>query len=84
MMKRLFHIVLVLLLLSACGSREAQRMHYLLLLIDTQNKSDSVFRSDSIQRLLVDYYDSHGTANEKMLAYYLLGRAKIRMTIPMR
>lgn len=75
MMKRLFHIVLVLLLLSACGSREAQRMHYLLQLIDTQNKSDSVFRSDSIQRLLVDYYDSHGTANEKMLAYYLLGRA---------
>ena len=75
MMKRLFHIVLVLLLLSACGSREAQRMHYLLQLIDTQNKSDSVFRSDSIQRLLVDYYDRHGTANEKMLAYYLLGRA---------
>ncbi len=26
MLKRLFHIVLVLLLLSACGGREAQRM----------------------------------------------------------
>lgn len=75
MLKRLFHLALVLLLLSACGSREAQRMHRLLLLIDAQNKNDTVFRSDSIQRLLVDYYDRHGSANERMLAYYLLGRA---------
>lgn len=74
MMKRLFHIVLVLLLLSACGSREDQRMHHLLQLIDTQNKCDTVFRSDSIQRLLVAYYDRHGSANERMLAHYLLGR----------
>ena len=65
----------VLLLFSACGSREARRMHQLLLLTDAQNKNDTVFRSDSIQRLLVDYYDRHGSANEKMLAYYLLGRA---------
>lgn len=74
MLKRLFHIVLVLLLLSACGSREDQRMHHLLQLIDTQNKCDTVFRSDSIQRLLVAYYDRHGSANERMLAHYLLGR----------
>lgn len=79
MLKWLFHIVLVLLLFTSCGSREAQRMHYLLQLIDTQNKSDSVFHFDSIQRLLVDYYDRHGTANEKMLAYYLLGRAHYDM-----
>ena len=75
MLRRLFHIVLVILLLSACGSREAQRMHHLLLLINAQNKSDTVFRSDSIQRMLVNYYESHGSSNEKMLAHYLLGRA---------
>ena len=108
MLRRLFHIVLVILLLSACGSRDAQRMLYraeavmsdnpseaiavldsigddglsrsqhmrrLLLLTNAQNKCDTVFRSDSIQRLLVDYYESHGTANERMLAHYLLGRA---------
>ena len=107
MLKRLFHIVLVLLLLSACGSREAQRMleraeavmnenpseaialldsisdeglsrsqqmRRLLLLTNAQNKCDTVFRSDSIQRLLVAYYDRHGSANERMLAHYLLGR----------
>ena len=47
----------------------------LLLLTNAQNKCDTVFRSDSIQKLLVNYYESHGTANERMLAHYLLGRA---------
>ena len=106
MLRRLFHIALVLLLLCACGSREAQRlldqaetvinensseaitilesisddglsrsqrMRRLLLLTNAQVKCDTVFRSDSIQRLLVDYYESLGTDNERMLAHYLLG-----------
>ena len=108
MLKRLLHIIFVLLLLCACGSRDAQRMldraeavmsdnpseaiavldsigddglsrsqrmRHLLLLTNAQNKCDTVFRSDSIQRLLVDYYESHGSANDRMLAHYLLGRA---------
>ena len=57
------------------GLSRSQRMRHLLLLTNAQNKCDTVFRSDSIQRLLVDYYESHGTANERMLAHYLLGRA---------
>lgn len=57
------------------GLSRSQRMRRLLLLTNAQNKCDTVFRSDSIQRLLVDYYESHGTANERMLAHYLLGRA---------
>ena len=109
MLKRLLHIAFVLLLLCACGSRDAQRMldraeavmsdnpseaitildsigddglsrsqrmRRLLLLTNAQNKCDTVFRSDSIQKLLVNYYANHGIANEKMLAYYLLGRAR--------
>ena len=109
MLKRLLHIAFVLLLLCACGNREAQRlldraeavmsdnpseaiavldsigddglsrsqrMRRLLLLTNAQNKCDTVFRSDSIQKLLVNYYANHGSANEKMLAYYLLGRAR--------
>ena len=109
MLKRLFHIAFVLLLLCACGNRDAQRMldraeavmsdnpseaitildsigddglsrsqrmRRLLLLTNAQNKCDTVFRSDSIQKLLVNYYANHGIANEKMLAYYLLGRAR--------
>ena len=57
------------------GLSRSQHMRLLLLLTNAQNKCDTVFRSDSIQRLLVDYYESHGTANERMLAHYLLGRA---------
>ena len=75
MPRRFLHIMLVLLLLSACGSREARRMRQLLLLTSEQNQNDTVFRSDSVQRILVDYYDRHGSANERMLAHYLLGRA---------
>ena len=61
--------------ISDVGLSRSQRMRRLLLLTNAQNKCDTVFRSDSIQRLLVDYYESHGTANERMLAHYLLGRA---------
>ena len=108
MLKRFFHICVLVLLLNACGSREAQRlldqaeavinensseaitildsisndglshsqrMRRLLLLTNAQNKCDTVFRSDSIQKLLVNYYENHGTANERMLAHYLIGRA---------
>ncbi len=46
-----------------------------LLRLMAQNKCDTVFRSDSLQLVLTDYYDHHGTPNECMTAYYLLGRA---------
>lgn len=61
--------------ISDDGLSRSQRMRRLLLLTNAQNKCDTVFRSDSIQRLLVDYYEYHGTANDRMLAHYLLGRA---------
>ncbi|MBQ6652299.1 MAG: hypothetical protein IJM81_02735 [Prevotella sp.] len=57
---------------GAGGGLEA---YYLLLLLDAQNKCDTVFSSDTLQRALVRYYDRHGTPNERMRAYYLLGRA---------
>ena len=46
-----------------------------LLRLMAQNKCDTVFRSDSLQLILTDYFDRHGTPNEKMWAHYLLGRA---------
>ena len=54
---------------------EAQLMRYHLLRLSAQNKCDTVFRSDSLQLVLTDYYDRRGSANEQMMAYYLLGRA---------
>ena len=51
------------------------RMRHSLLTAKAQNKADYVFTSDSTAKELVDYFNHHGTANERMLAYYLLGRA---------
>lgn len=55
-------------------SRSTLRRWQLLRLM-AQNKCDTVFRSDSLQLVLKDYYDRHGTPNERMTANYLLGRA---------
>ena len=46
-----------------------------LLRLMAQNKCDTVFRSDSLQIVLTNYYDHRGTPNERMIAHYLLGRA---------
>jgi len=54
-------------------------MKYELLRQDALNKTDYVFKSDSTAKMLADYYDWHGTPNEKMLAHYLLGRAYMDM-----
>ncbi len=51
------------------------RMRHLLLRSNAQNKADVLFTSDSIGSLLVEYYDSHGTPNERMLAHYMQGCA---------
>ena len=50
-----------------------------LLRLVAHNKLDTVFRSDSLQLILTEYFDKHGTPNERMMAYYLLGRAKADM-----
>lgn len=50
-----------------------------LLRLMARNKCDTVFRSDSLQIVLTNYYDHRGTPNERMIAHYLLGRAKSDM-----
>ena len=52
---------------------EPLRMRHLLLRSNAQNKAYVDFTSDSIGCLLVDYYDAHGTPNERMLAHYIKG-----------
>ena len=49
------------------------RMRYDLLEAKAQNKAFVDFTSDSIAKEFTKYYDSHGTANERMTAHYLLG-----------
>lgn len=51
------------------------RMQCRLHRINALNKLDTLFTNTDETQLLADYFDEHGTANEKMLAHYLLGRA---------
>ena len=60
---------------SSQGFSQGSLRRWQLLRLMAQNKCDTVFRSDSLQLLLTDYYDHHGTPNERMAAYYMLGRA---------
>lgn len=53
---------------------KGDRMHFELVKLKAENKAFVTFTTDTIIREVVDYYENHGTPNERMLAYYLLGR----------
>lgn len=52
---------------------KGQRMRYELLYHKAMNKAYIPFTSDSVMLEVVDYYEHHGSENERMLAYYVLG-----------
>lgn len=52
---------------------QSQKMRYELLRHKAMNKAYISFTSDSKMKEVVDYYDRHGSANERMLANYVLG-----------
>ena len=67
-------IPFIILFLAACTTPGKRgRMHELLLQAQRQNQEYTPFTSDSIGKVLVEYYDRYGNANEQMLAHYLLG-----------
>ena len=51
----------------------SQRMKYDLLYLKAENKAFVPISSDSIAKNLVSYYNTWGNANERLMAYYLLG-----------
>ena len=69
-----------LTVLDSLGQHKADfgkgyRMRYRLHRLNALNKVDTLFRSTDEAKELAEYFDDHGTPNEQMLAYYLLGRA---------
>ena len=69
-----------LMILDSLGQHEAEfgksfRMRYHLHRLNALNKVDTLFHSTDEAKELAEYFDDHGTPNEQMLAYYLLGRA---------
>ena len=55
------------------GVSRSDRAYALLLLADATNKLYKQMPSDTVFQEVVDYYDRHGNANERMKAYYLMG-----------
>lgn len=67
--------VVALLLFSCEENQRAKQMRLLLSQTQAQNREGHVFDNDSIGQKLVAYFNRHGTANEQMHSYYLLGRS---------
>ncbi len=68
--------VIALLLAFACCTTEADRsrMRTELDSLNQRNRNDQPFTAADVQPY-VDFFDDHGTANDRLLAHYLLGRA---------
>ena len=76
-MKKMFFFILLYLILSvlvSCTDKEAirQRLSY----VSQCNRADTVFTEKWLPTVdsLVNYFDRHGNANEKMTTHYLKGR----------
>ena len=53
----------------------ADRMRYELTLAEAMNKAYKDIATDSVMKLVVRYYDRHGSRNQQLKAHYLLGCA---------
>ena len=67
----LLFIVLVIVLASCSG--DGSEMRAQLEELERQNHEYEDFTTDSLAKELVDYFDRHGTANERLRAHYILG-----------
>ena len=75
-MKQLPIVLLLtfLLLLAACTSGDRQQRLAQLEELERQNVADSLMTNDSLAQALADFFDRHGTPNERLRAHYILGR----------
>lgn len=70
-----FNCFLILLLgLVLQGCQDHQQMLTQLEELERQNLADSLMTNDTLAIALSDYFDSHGTPNERMRAHYMLAR----------
>ena len=75
MRKPLVALLAMMMLLAGCSGRRAE-MRERLQALNAVNRADTVLTAthrDEAQEL-ADWFDRHGSANEQMLAHYLLGR----------
>ncbi len=74
-MKHLLTVIVVLLAFACCTTEaERNRMRTELDSINQRNRNDQPFTAADVQPY-VNFFDDHGTPNDRLLAHYLLGRA---------
>ena len=66
--------LLLAVLLAACTDGDGPWMRQQLEELEDMNLADSVMTNDTLAERLVEYFDRHGTPNERMRAHYILGR----------
>ena len=67
-------LLLTLLIFAACTSGDRQQRLAQLEELERQNVADSLMTNDSLAQALADFFDRHGTPNERLRAHYILGR----------
>ena len=74
-MKHLLTVIAILLAFACCTTEaERSRVRAELDSINQRNRNDQPFTAADVQPY-VDFFDDHGTPNDRLLAHYLLGRA---------
>ena len=73
-MKRIYSLycLIVVCMLMACNDGQQQRRQ--LEELEQHNRAGEQLLNDSLAEALVDYFDRHGDANERMRSRYMLGR----------
>ena len=73
--KSLYILIIIVSVLTACiDRREYASMRQGLDSLNERNRNDEPFTAADVQPY-IDYFDRHGEPNDRLLAYYLLGRA---------
>ena len=74
-MKHLLTVIAILLAFACCTTEaDRNRMRAELDSINQRNRNDQPFTAADVQPY-VNFFDDHGTPNDRLLAHYLLGRA---------
>ena len=74
-MRHLLTVIAVLLAFACCTTEaDRNRMRAELDSINQRNRNDQPFTAADVQPY-VNFFDDHGTPNDRLLAHYLLGRA---------
>lgn len=73
-MRRLLYIIICIttaIIFSGCG--DGKRMRAMLEDVCSRNSNLKKLPTEDTLRMLTDYFDSHGTANERMKSMYVMG-----------